>query len=381
MRFGIFFELSVPRPFAPGVEAQVYLNALEQARVADELGFDSVWCVEHHFLEEYSHCSAPEVMLAAIAAQTSQIRVGHGAVVCVPEMNHPIRIAERCAALDILSGGRLEVGTARSGTWTELGGFGADPDLTKKHWDEYVRVLPQLWADEPFAYDGLSFSMPERNVLPKPVQDPHPPLWVTVTSPGTELDAADRGIGCLGVAAAGYDEQERRTREYHRRIQQCDPVSSVVNDLVTTLNFLYCHEDRATALSTGQRMFGLFGVTNAHLLWTREAYPTRAYQTLGNLAPKAGTQARRSARPGGAPEGIAIGDPDDIVDAIKRWESIGVDGLNFILNAQESIPHQEVLDSLRLFASEVLPKFERPDRPLRLRTGRPAPQPGTGTGA
>jgi alkanesulfonate monooxygenase SsuD/methylene tetrahydromethanopterin reductase-like flavin-dependent oxidoreductase (luciferase family) len=371
MRFGIFFELSVPRPFVPGAEAQVYLNALEQARLADELGFDSVWCVEHHFLEEYSHCSAPEVVLAAIAAQTSQIRVGHGAVVCVPEMNHPIRVAERCAALDILSGGRLEVGTARSGTWTELGGFGADPDLTKKHWDEYVRVLPQLWADEPFGYEGLSFSMPERNVLPKPVQDPHPPLWVTVTSPGTELDAADRGIGCLGVAAAGYDEQERRTREYHRRIQLCDPVSSVVNDLVTTLNFMYCHEDRAEALSTGQRMFGLFGVTNAHLLWTREAYPTRAYQTLGNLAPKAGTQARRAARPGGAPEGIAIGDPDDIVDAIKRWESIGVDGLNFILNAQESVPQERVLDSLRLFASEVMPQFERPARSLRLRTASP----------
>jgi alkanesulfonate monooxygenase SsuD/methylene tetrahydromethanopterin reductase-like flavin-dependent oxidoreductase (luciferase family) len=232
-----------------------------------------------------------------------------------------------------------------------------------------VHVLPQLWADAPFAYDGLSFSMPERNVLPKPVQDPHPPLWVTVTSPGTELDAADRGIGSLGVAAAGYDEQERRTREYHRRIQLCDPVSSAVNDQVTTLNFMYCHEDRATALSTGQRMFGFFGVTNAHLLWTREAYPTRAYQTLGNLAPKPGSQDRRSARPGGAPEGIAIGDPDDIVEAIKRWESIGVDGLNFILNAGETIPQQEVLDSLRLFASEVMPKFENPARTVRLRTG------------
>src|SRR5215467_9328756 len=139
-------------------------------------------------------------MLSAIAAQTSRLRIGHGAVVCVPEMNHPIRVAERCAALDIVSGGRLEVGTARSSTWTELGGFRADPDLTKKQWDEYVHVLPQLWADGSCAYDGLSFSMPERTVLPKPVQDPHPPLWVTVTSPGTEVDAADRGIGCLGVA-------------------------------------------------------------------------------------------------------------------------------------------------------------------------------------
>src|SRR5436853_1200686 len=122
MKFGIFYELQLPRPWGERSEYQLLQDALSQIELADGLGFDSVWCVEHHFLEEYSHCSAPEVMLAAIAAQTSQIRVGHGAVVCVPEMNHPIRIAERCAALDILSGGRLEVGTARSGTWTELGG-------------------------------------------------------------------------------------------------------------------------------------------------------------------------------------------------------------------------------------------------------------------
>ncbi|MGH7859229.1 MAG: LLM class flavin-dependent oxidoreductase, partial [Candidatus Binatia bacterium] len=146
VQFGVFFELSVPRPFADGAERTVYENALEQARVADELGFDHVWAVEHHFLEEYSHCSAPEVFLAAAAAQTKRIRLGHGAVVCVPEMNHPIRVAERAAALDILSGGRLEFGTARSSTWTELGGFQVNPDHTKKTWDEYVRVLPKMWT-------------------------------------------------------------------------------------------------------------------------------------------------------------------------------------------------------------------------------------------
>ena len=117
-------------------------------------------------------------------------------------------------------------------------------------------------------------------------------------------------------------------------------------------------------------MFGLFGVTNAHLLWTREAYPTRAYQTLGNLAPKPGTQDRRVARDGGVPEGIAIGDPDDIIAAIKRWESIGVDGLNFILNAGETLTQDQVLDSLRLFACEVMPRFERAERVTKLR-GQP----------
>jgi alkanesulfonate monooxygenase SsuD/methylene tetrahydromethanopterin reductase-like flavin-dependent oxidoreductase (luciferase family) len=357
MRFGIFFEMSTPRPFGSDIDRLVYHNALEQARLADELGFDWVWCVEHHFLEEYSHSSAPEVTLAAMAAQTRRIRVGHGAVVCVPEMNHPIRVAERAAVLDVISEGRLEFGTARSSTWTELGGFNVDPDDTKKTWDEFVRVLPRMWADEPFAYEGRCFSMPERNVLPKPVQKPHPPMWVTVTSPGTELDAADRGLGCLGVASTTYAEQERRTQEYHRRIQACDPVSSVVNDQVTTLNFLYCHEDPDRAAATGMRMVGLFGLNNAHLLWTREAYPTRAYQSLGNLAPGGGSDRSSPADPRGIPEGIGVGDPERLIRTIQRWESIGVDGINFLVNASETIPQQEVLASMRLFATEVMPKF------------------------
>lgn len=172
MKFGIFFELSTPRPFSPGVEWAVYHRALEQCRVADQLGFDHVWAVEHHFLEEYSHCSAPEVFLSAVAAQTERIRVGHGAVVCVPEMNHPVRVAERAAALDIISNGRLELGTARSSTWTELGGFAVNPDDTKKTWDEFVRVLPRMWMQDEFEWDGKSLSMPARNVLPKPLQQP-----------------------------------------------------------------------------------------------------------------------------------------------------------------------------------------------------------------
>ncbi|HSS11932.1 MAG TPA: LLM class flavin-dependent oxidoreductase [Acidimicrobiales bacterium] len=359
MKFGIFFELSVPRPLTRQHEQLVYSNALAQARLADELGFDSIWAVEHHFLEEYSHCSAPEVFLTAVATETDRIRIGHGAVVCVPEMNHPIRVAERAAALDIISGGRLEFGTARASTYTELGGFRANPDTTKMSWDEYVHVLPRLWTEERVSYEGATFSFPERSVIPKPVQDPHPPMWVTVTSPGTELDAADRGIGCLGVAAASFGEQERRTRDYRKRIQQCDPVSSLVNDQVSTLNFLYCSEEDAVATSVGGRILSTFGVLNNHLLWTREVFPTRAYQSLGNLAPGAGAK-RRGESPGEErpiPDGIGVGDPDKIVEAVKVWESIGVDGINFFVNAAEVVSQEEVLASMRLFAAEVMPKF------------------------
>ncbi len=360
MKFGVMYELSVPHPFVDGIERSVIENALEQIRLADELGFDTAWAVEHHFLEEYSHCSAPELFLTAAAVQTTRIRVGHAAVVCVPEMNHPIRVAERAAFLDILSGGRLEFGTARSSTWTELGGFQSDPDSTKKDWDEYVRVLPKMWTQEYFSYEGSCFSMPERAILPKPLQKPHPPMWVTVTSPGTELDAADRGIGCLGVAAAGFEEQERRTKEYHRRIQLCDPVGAV-NDQVSTLNFLYCHQDLKVGAERGMQMLGTFGLLNSHLLFTREAYPTSAYATLGNLAPGAGRK-REKGSPAdavGVPEGMCIGDPKHIAAAVKEWESIGVDQVNFMLNAAEILPQEQVLDSLRLFAAEVMPAFRQ----------------------
>ncbi len=360
MKFGIFFELSVPRPFTPEGEHAVFASSLEQARLAEELGFETIWAVEHHFLEEYSHSSAPEIFLTAAAMQTQKIRVGHGAVVCVPEMNHPIRVAERAAFLDILSGGRLEFGTARSSTWTELGGFHSNPDATKKDWDEYVRVLPRMWSEERFSYTGSCFSMPERAILPKPIQKPHPPMWVTVTSPGTELDAADRGLGCLGVAASSFEEQERRTKEYHARIQVCDPVGAV-NDQVSTLNFLYCHEDLPTGAERGMQMLGNFGLLNSHLLFTREAYPTRAYATLGNLAPGKGRKSEKGS-PGdsfGIPDGMCIGDPRHIIAAIKEWESIGVDQVNFMLNAAEILPQEQVLASLRLFAQEVLPSFPR----------------------
>ena len=357
MKFGIFFELSVPRPWDGESERTVYERALEQIRLADELGFDQVWAVEHHFLEEYSHCPAPEVFLTAAAMQTKNIRVGHGIVVCVPEFNHPVRIAERAAVLDIVSGGRLEMGTGRSATWTELGGFGANPDDTKKTWDEFVRVLPKMWTQERFSYRGSAFSMPPRAIIPKPYQKPHPPMWVAVTSPGTEIDGAERGLGWLGLTFGGIAEQEKRIAEYRRRIKTCEPVGEFVNEQVNTVNFLYCHEDNATGVRTGLRLQGTFGYMAGQLLSAREAYPTPSYPALG-LLPQLRPEAAGPGQDVGVPEGLCIGNPERIIAAVKAWESVGADRCNFLLNAMEVIPQEEVLDSLRLFAKEVMPKFQ-----------------------
>ena len=323
-------------------------------RLADELGFDYVWAVEHHFLEEFSHCSAPELFLTACAMQTQRIRVGHGIVICVPQFNQPVRIAERAAVLDLLSKGRLELGTGRSATWTELGGMGADPDETKKTWDEIVRALPKMWMQERYAHDGRAFKMPSRAVLPKPYQKPHPPLWVAVTSPGTEIDAAERGIGALALVIGDLSVQEERFNNYRKRIQSCEPIGGFVNEQIATVNFLYCHEDDAKAQETGGRLSQGFAYMGAQVMQAREAYPTPTYPTQG-LIP--GLRAKVAKQEQGGQEELAIGDPERVIQVLKRWESIGADSVNFLINVMETIPQQEVLDSLRLFAREVMPHF------------------------
>ena len=351
MKFGLFYELSVPRPWTRESERTVYNNALEQVKLADELGFDQVWAVEHHFLEEYSHCPAPELFLTACAMLTKDIRI-----VCVPEFNHPIKIAEKTAVLDILSGGRLEVGTGRSATWTELAGFNANPDDTKKSWDEFVRCLPKMWTSEQYAYEGEFWSMPSRTILPKVYQRPHPPMWVAVTSPGTELDAADRGLGSLGLTFGQFAEQEKKIAEYRRRIQLCNPVGDFVNDQVSSVNFLYCHEDDQVGRERGKKMADTFNYLATQLTSVREVFPGRSYPSLGLLP-----QLRRAATGPDASEqageGLCLGGPERVMRALKRWEACGVDRVNFLLNAQEVIPQAEVLDSLRLFAREVMPAF------------------------
>lgn len=357
MKFGIFYEISVPRPWDAETEYTVYQRCLEQVRLADELGFDQVWAVEHHFLEEYSHCSAPEIFLTACAMQTKRIRIGHGISVCVPEINHPVRTAERAAVLDIVSGGRLEFGTGRSATWTELGGFRASPDDTKKTWDEFVRVIPKMWTQERFGYEGRSFSMPVRAVLPKPYQKPHPPMWVAVTSPGTELDAAERGLGSLGLTFGGFKEQETKIAEYRRRIQYCEPVGEFVNEQVNTVNFLYCHQDLEYGVKTGGRLSGTFNYLASQLVSAREAYPAQSYPSLG-LLPQLRREASGPGDASGAPEGVCIGTPERIIEQLRNWESVGVDRVNFLLNAMETVPQAEVLASMRLFAEEVMPKFD-----------------------
>ncbi len=360
MKFGIFHELSVSKPWHPLSEHEVYHNALAQVELADELGFDQSWAVEHHFLEEYSHCSAPEVFLAAAAARTKRIRLGQGIAVVLPPFNHPARAAERAAALDIISNGRLEFGTGRSATWTELGGFRCDPDMTKEMWDESVRAIPKMWKQEPFSWNGKFFSMPERPILPKPVQKPHPPLWVAVSSPETAIRAAERGIGCLGVSIGTPQEYEKRVQDYRRVVKGCEPVGDFVNDQVNGVTFMYVDETDEEARIWGSKLAYSFSHLAAHLVGISSVYPTPAYKTPGLLfSIRQGSEEKAPGGGGVIREGMAIGSPQTVIKNLKLWQDIGVDRMVMIMNTGEVIPQERVLKSMRLFAEHVIPVFER----------------------
>lgn len=355
MDFGIFHELSVPRPFHRFAERDVFRNALAQTQFADKAGFHSVWCVEHHFLEEYSHSSCPDMFLAACAATTERLRLGFGIATCVPEMHHPARLAERGAFLDVLSNGRAEIGTGRSSTWNELGGFGSNPAATKRMWDEYIRLLPRMWMEERVRYKGQFVDFPERSVLPKPIQTPHPPMWVAVTAPGTEIDAAERGLGCLTVSPGNVARNAPRFDAYRKAIRNCEPVGAFVNDRIAAVNWLFCHEDGDYARLQIEKMVHSFASIAAQTVEIAQSFPASNYGAIGLLGALRGDPADDGSKP--VPDGLCGGTPAELIETLKRWESAGVDEVIFMVNSREAVAQEEVMASLDLFARDVLPAF------------------------
>ena len=207
MRFGVFYEMQLPRPWAPDDERRLFHEALDQVVLADRLGYDYAWEVEHHFLDEYSHSSAPEVFLAAAAARTKRIRLGHGIRQVIPNYNHPARTAEGLATLDIISDGRVDFGIGEGATRLELGGFGIPAKEKRAMALEAAEQIANMMVLEPYpGFEGKYFTMPCRNVLPKPVQKPHPPIWMACTNRDTIKVAASIGVGALAFSFVNPEE-------------------------------------------------------------------------------------------------------------------------------------------------------------------------------
>ena len=364
MKFGIFYEHQLPRPWTEGAELKLFQDALEQVEVADRLGIDYAWEVEHHFLEEYSHSSAPEVFLAAASQRTKRIRLGQGIRQVIPQYNHPARTAEVIATLDLVSGGRVDFGTGESSAELELGGFGIEVAAKRKIYLEATEQICNMLAMDPYpGYKGEYFEMPCRNVVPKPVQRPHPPLWVACSQRETIRMAARLGIGALTFAFVDPLEAKSWVDEYYAIIKsdQCVPIGWAVNPNICMVSSFSCHKDRETAINRGLAGFEFFGFALGSLYGFGEHKPGRTdlwaqFEQMRKMRAAGGAAEHDMVNSLTGAQG-GIGTPDDLRNHLRKFEQAGVDQVTFIQQAGMN-KHEHILESLELFASDVMSEFK-----------------------
>ncbi len=391
MKFGIFYEHQLPRPWTDDSEYQLIQDALDQIEYADSIGIDYAWEVEHHFLEEYSHSSAPEVFLAAASQRTKNIRLGHGIVQTPPPFNHPARIAERIAMLDLVSGGRADFGTGESSSEAELGGFMVEPEHKRAMWEEGLRVAVRCMTETPFTgHSGEYVTMPPRNVVPKPRQKPHPPLWVACSRRDTIHLAAQHAIGALAFAFVDPEEAKYWVADYYATLEkEAVPIGDAVNANVACVTTFMCHDDENEAMRRGLEGANFFGYSLAHYyvfgrhrpavtdVWD-EFVQRRAEH---GYDPEAVTAAAENDDRLGAKaveQGIsglrgAVGTPEQLREYLRRYEECGVDQVIFCFQAGKN-RHEHIMEALELFGREVMPEFkDRDDAQSRAKATRLAP--------
>ncbi len=356
MKFGIFYEHQLPRPWGPDDERQLYQNALDQVELADRLGYDCAWEAEHHFLEEHQHSPAPEVFLAAASQRTKNIRLGHGIVQLTT--NPPQRVAERIACLDLVSNGRVEMGTGESASITELGGFGRDCMETKRRPGKTRSAASSReTGDQGVELDTKWYAMPMRNVLPKPVQKPHPPLWVACSQLETIEMAGRRGLVALGFQFLSADAAHAWVHAYYNTFvkQQEKLCDYKTNPNIALVSYFMCaetdEEARRRADGSGRLFqFALRYYGSSSGRKRPDPYTVNMWDEY-NKWKRENPEAASRALSGGL-----IGSPETIRRKLRRFETSNIDQV-ILLNQAGKNSHAHICESLELFAKEVMPEF------------------------
>jgi alkanesulfonate monooxygenase SsuD/methylene tetrahydromethanopterin reductase-like flavin-dependent oxidoreductase (luciferase family) len=357
MEFGVFIQGYVPkfrREVDPDAEHHAFMDELEIVQAADKAGFKYVWVTEHHFLDEYSHLSANDVVLGYLAHATERIHIGSGIFNPLPQVNHPAKVAERVAMLDHLSNGRFEFGTGRGAGSLEILGFlPAMLDLsgTREIWEDVIGEFSKMWLqDEYQGYDGKFWSLPPRKVLPKPYGKLHPAMWYAAGNTSSYEMAARRGLGVLGFSVGSFDELGPVLTAYKETIGSADPVGAFVNDNVMVTTAAFLAEDDATATAS---------LLNSHMTYL-QSNVFRYHDTFPHPAsvpmwPELIPDVTAEAVPLLQAAGTIVGDPDHALEQCQRWESAGADQLVFGIGMASKA---DSLEMVRLMGEHVIPKID-----------------------
>ena len=359
MDFGLLYEMQVPRPWDEGSEHTAFWNALREVVEAEKQGFTHVWGVEHHFLEEFSHLSAPEVWLTAVAQHTERIRVGHGVIPLA--FNHPVRVAERVATLDLMSNGRVELGVGRSITEEELGGFNVDPADTRPLLLEGVDLLRRIWTagDTPVEYKGKYTQLAHRKVFPKPLQTPHPPLWMACTSPPSYELAGQLGTGVLAFGMAINPEAMGRRISVYREALAKSEVVGAKNDRVAVFLMTFCAETDEEARRIAEGPFARYIDVSIETFaqWSRQPNPPAGYEWYAEVSRNSEEMAKRAKIDYLLENNMLLcGSPETIRRTISMFADAGADQI-IMGTTIWGISHEDVLSSLRLCGEQVIPAF------------------------
>jgi alkanesulfonate monooxygenase SsuD/methylene tetrahydromethanopterin reductase-like flavin-dependent oxidoreductase (luciferase family) len=357
MKFGGFYEHQLPRPWTADSEHRLFQNALEQVELSDRVGYEYIWATEHHFLEEYAHSSAPEVFLGACSQRTKTARIGHGIVHMPPNINHPVRVAERIGTLDLVSNGRCDFGFGAGATETELGGFHVPQEEKKFAMLEAARQAVEMMVQEPYAgFQGKYFNMPSRNVRPKPMQKPHPPLWMACSNRTSIAQAAKLGVGALTFSFVGPDVAKQFVDLYYETLEkECEPLGYAVNAQFAIACPFLCLKDDAKALALGAENYGFFIYGLGHYSFFGAHEPART-----DIWNEYSTNPTAFANPEGRLQDC-VGDPDRLRQQLREFEAVGIDQV-ICLSQAGNLPHEMLCESIELFGKEVLPEFKDRDQ-------------------
>lgn len=393
MKFGLLFEMQRPSQGTDIDWNSLYKETLEQCELADQVGFDNLWFVEHHFLTGFSGSPCPEVIFGALSRITKRIRIGFG--VCILPYHHPVRVAERVAMVDQLTDGRVEFGTGRSNAYEQMG-LGIDPRETRARWEESITMLPQIWQSDEFSWNGQFWNVPPRRVLPKPFQKPHPRMYLACTQAESFRMAAEKGLGVLSSASYATSVLTEHVKTYRQNIKKANPVGAFVTNSWGNNVHAYCGEDNQEArelcalsmktffgpdkpyiqgrINAYEELLEAWGGVPDHLKsdfgrWLRQsddAHKAQAEQVGISLDSGPGAARAAVAQLDAntlSDRGVIIaGDPDSCIKAIQMYQEIGVDEVMMITQT-ETIPHEKVMRSIEMFGKHVFPQFQGTNRP------------------
>ena len=363
MQIGLFYQIQVPKPWNAESETKRYWEMLEEVSYAEEMGMESVWFVEHHFRSEWSHSSAPDLTLAAISQRTEKMRLG--IAVTLAPLHHPLHVASRMATLDILSKGRVNVGLGRSGYPYQMQPYGTDLKDVSGMLEEFLDILPGAWTQEEFSYDGQYFQIPPREVVPKPFQKPHPPIWQACSQDDTARKVGQQGLGCLAQTSVGPERAQQIIQLYREAIKDPQPATQVVYEKVAGNTVGLCAENRQKARERGAELIDWYRHQQRlrdAMVWkgydpakVPEDYQFHYQRSQGDPVRRDETSSLELVEKG---DRFCIGNPDDCIEYIERYEAMGVDEMMPLFQVGP-VTHEEVMESLRLYGKYVIPYFQQ----------------------